>query len=607
MTPNATQNSIWSCMQRGLIYPSPHAIFAIFFRRAGLTKAVLTDLLQELRKLVHKELSSAHTSAIAGVALPLWREWSGGEAPPGSDFLYPDAQTSAVFRRSNGTLTDSAGDLFFHIKSDNAAHCRQALEFIQRQLDPYCDAARTIAQPAARKMGADGQDPGKVIGCRFSETLNNATDPLSIQDNVLIDDGSAHRGGSYVFTQRFHLNWDHILNMTPEQIEDLVGRTTRDVLIPSRDTRSHIKCSRVQDDAGDTMQILRLSLPFGQSPAIQNDDLLAKGASLRDEDGIFFAAYAKSVQMFEKILDSQIGRAAGLMRDRVLAEVHADAGGFFYVPSREDLGLELEDMPKASADVRRYPGIDWTLLDRHFNKRSNNGLMFYNHKDYLYVMQTATGDDRKRLDPPSQRVLTLLANAFSRWQDNWYFDRKQQELQHLCAYVARKYGPEKAREVMSLSVAERMGWTIKVSLGDVFASHEYGFRGRRQDANGNWINGADTYRIHPQELIVGALPNIGLGQGRYVIDYARKDEQIPNFFIGLSYASGVGHTVPMFQRALDKGIGGMLAEVEQLRDAATEPGKREFYAGVALALEGVRDHCLAYARARWACRRSTRA
>ncbi|MGZ5473243.1 MAG: pyruvate formate lyase family protein [Thermoanaerobaculia bacterium] len=71
---------------------------------------------------------------------------------------------------------------------------------------------------------------------------------------------------------------------------------------------------------------------------------------------------------------------------------------------------------------------------------------------------------------------------------------------------------------------------------------------------------------------------------------------MPNFFAGLSFASGVGHTVPAFQRALDNGIGGMLAEVEAQRDSATDAPKRQFYAGVALALEGVRDHCLAYAR-----------
>jgi hypothetical protein len=211
-------------------------------------------------------------------------------------------------------------------------------------------------------------------------------------------------------------------------------------------------------------------------------------------------------------------------------------------------------------------------------------------------MATMSGEDREKYLPPSNRVLQLLSNTFSRWQDNWYFDRSQQELQHLCAYVARKHGPDKAREVMGLSVVERMGWAIKVSLGEVFVDPAYGFRGRRQDANGNWLNGADTYRIHPAELIVGALPNLGLGQGRYVIDYAREDERIGNFFAGLSYASGVGHLVPGFQRVLDKGLGGLVAEVNARHDSTSDEKQRQFYRGALRALEGVQEHCLAYAR-----------
>ncbi|HEX7807968.1 MAG TPA: Dyp-type peroxidase, partial [Thermoanaerobaculia bacterium] len=346
MTRSATQNPIWSHIQRGLVYPSPHAIYAIFFRggRKPLTKKILRDLMRELRDHIHDKLKDAHTSAVTGVGFPLWREWSGKDVPNAIDFLLPDPAnpaTSEVFARSNGTIVDSAGDLWFHIKSDKADHCVRVLEYIRKRLEveeKCVDPQRTLFQAAARKTGASGEDGGKVVGCRFSENLNNATDPLSLEEHVLIDDDTEHRGASIVFTQRFRLNWDHILNMTPEQIEDLVGRTTSDVLIPSRDTRSHIKCARVQNDAGDTVQILRLSLPFGQSPAIHNSDLLQKGASIRDEDGIFFAAYANSVQTFERILDNQIGPETGLMRDRVLSEVRSDLGGFFYVPSQEELG-----------------------------------------------------------------------------------------------------------------------------------------------------------------------------------------------------------------------------------------------------------------------------
>jgi Dyp-type peroxidase family len=609
---NDTSHEIWRQVQRGLVYPAPHAVFATFWHAPHgkpLTREVLRRVVKDVRAEIHRAYGSQNTTAIAGVGFGLWRSWCADEGlpvPAGMELRFPadGGEGSAVFGRSNGTFADSRGDLFFHVKSLNEAHCAAVTDFIRLRLEAEgcIDPSRTVTQAAATKSNEPDHMGGKVLGCRFSENLNNPTDPVSIQANALVGyEDAAHLGASYVLTQRFTINWDLILNMSPEQIEDLVGRTTDDILIPSRDTRSHIRSSRVQDAHGDTMQLLRLSLPFGRSPALDDDDLVAKGASRRDEAGIAFAAYARSARALEEVMDSQIGVADGFMRDRLLSNVRSDVGGLFYIPSVADLGLEpgdlgLDALPDAEdTHWARFPGVDWNRLDRHFKVRSDNGLMFYNHKDYLFSVSTMSGERREAYGPPSNRVTRLLANAFSRWQDNWYFDRSQQELKHLSAYVAEGYGEDKAREVMGLSIAERMGWTHKVSLGQVFASHAYGFRGRKR-VDGNWINGADTYRVHPVELIVGATPNLGLGQGRYVIDYTRADEQESHFFQNLSYASGVGHVVPGFQRVLDAGLGALLDDVAAKRDGAADEKKRQFYAGVHLALEGVRDACLAYAR-----------
>jgi len=132
--------------------------------------------------------------------------------------------------------------------------------------------------------------------------------------------------------------------------------------------------------------------------------------------------------------------------------------------------------------------------------------MHYNHKEYLYRMTTLNKEERQHFQPPSHRVLALLADAFSRWQDNWYFDRAQGELSHLRVYLERDFGKAKADQIMSLSIEERAGWAAKVLVGRVLTSEEYGFRGRRTDARGNAYNGADTFHINPYEIIVGAMP-----------------------------------------------------------------------------------------------------
>ncbi len=607
---NYLSHMIWQYVQRGLVYPSPYARFVTFWRSAEesgrpLTKALLTSLMQDIRTKIHDCYGSSNTTAIVGVEFTLWNQWcvdDGSSVPLAiKQFLekYPNG-TLPVFARSCGTLTDSQGDLWFHIKSDNDDYCEGVLQFIRERLEniEQCvDPNRTVSQAASTKSITDDKLGGKVLGCRFSENLNNPSDPITVQEQTIVGfEDPVHIGASYSLSQRFVINWTNILNMSPDQIEDLVGRTTEDILIPTRDTHSHIKCSRVQNEEGNTTRVLRLGLPFGQSSAIYNQDLQRKGASLRDEAGIYFAGYAKDVTVLESILDSQIGFESGIIRDRLLANVNADLGGIFYIPNQVDLGLNpIELRNHEETDWTRFPGVDWSRLDRHFTLRSENGYMYYNHKDYLYRMTTMSAEDKTRYLPPSNRVLGLLGNIFSRWEDNWYFDRAQPEMKHLKFYVERQYGIEKASEVMSLSVAERMGWAIKMTVGDVLVSHEYGFRGRKKQDHDNWLNGADTYRIQPQELIVGALPNLGLGQGRYVMDYAREDEEIPNFFQGLSYASGVGHVVPDFQKVLDLGIQGLILLIEEYLNCATDSKKQEFYRASILALEGVHDHCIAYA------------
>ena len=609
-----TTEDVWRCVQRGLVYPSPHAVFLTLFGRehpeAAMTKARLREMLVDVRHTIHKEFASAHTTAILGVGFRLWHEMSeadGTRIPDGMKLQFgkhskeTPAVRCALFHRPGAAFLDSEADLWFHIKSDNGDHCEGVMAWLRRRLEEteaWADASRTAWQAAATKSNRPDKRGGKVLGSRFSENLNNATDPLTVQQQTIVGfEDPEHIGGSFVLAQRFVINWEQILSMAPEHVEDLVGRTTEDTLIPSRDDRSHIKCGRAQDEAGNTVSVLRLGLPFGQSKAVERNDLLEKGASRRDEEGIYFAGYAKSVRALETIMDRQIGQQPGFMADRLLAHVKSNLGGFYYIPSLPDLGLPIEHAVPDGTSPQRYPGVDWSRLDRHFDRKSDNGYMHYNHKEYLYGMTTMSAEERKHFQPPSHRVLSLLADAFSRWQDNWYFNRAQPEIAHLRVYLERDFGKAKADEVMALSIEERAGWAARMLLGHVLTSDAYGFRGRRTDANGNVYNGADTYHINPYEILVGSMPNLGLGQGKYLMDFARDEEQLPNFFDNLSYASGVGHIVPTFGEALRLGLAELTARVAKQRDAAAgDEKRRRFYAGAVLALEGVAEHCRAFAR-----------
>jgi Dyp-type peroxidase family len=597
-----TSDNVWSCVQRGLVYPSPYALFVTFFRKPSakpMTKQRLGHVLANVRHEIHVNFPKAHTTAILGVGFDLWREMSqadGTTLPRGMALQFGDG----VFTRPGTAFMNSRADLWFHIKSDNEQHCEGVYAWLRHRLEEvekWADGGKTVWQAAATKSDQPDKRGGKVLGSRFSENLNNATDPLTIQQQTIVGlEDPDHVGASYVLAQRFVINWEQILSMAPQQVEDLVGRTTEDTLIPSRDDRSHIKRARAQDEQGNTVSVLRLGLPFGHSKALERTDLLEKGASRGDEEGIYFAGYAKSARVLEAIMDRQIGNQPGFMNDRLLAHVKSNLGGFYYIPSVVELGLEAESLGPDGVSLQRFPGVDWSRLDRHFDHKSANGHLHYNHKEYLYRMSTMSSEERAQFHPPSYRVLLLMADAFSRWQDNWYFDRAQPEIPHLRTCLEQKFGKAEADKVMALSIEERSGWTAKMLLGHVLTSEDYGFRGRRTGPDGNVYNGADTYHINPLEILVGSMPNLGLGQGKYLMDFAREDEELSNFFDNLSYASGVGHIVPDFKAALRLGLEALTADVRKRRDGTNDEKHRRFYAGAVLSLEAVQDYCRSFSR-----------
>lgn len=88
-------------------------------------------------------------------------------------------------------------------------------------------------------------------------------------------------------------------------------------------------------------------------------------------------------------MDSQIGGRSGFLRDRLLCEMRADLGGFYSIPNQSELGLGAVPVRLLEeTDWKCFPGVNWNRLDRHYELRSSNGYMYYNHRDYLFRMST---------------------------------------------------------------------------------------------------------------------------------------------------------------------------------------------------------------------------
>ncbi|WP_445721622.1 Dyp-type peroxidase [Flavobacterium sp.] len=617
---NQRMHEVWKHTQRGLVYPSPHAIYVTFWLETTPSRKELANLMATIRYKINTDenLKSRNTSLIMGVSFSNWEKISKEEKmplPKGMTLNYPkvdDKNTSRVFEESKGAFQDSNGSLWFHIKSDDKEACeivlKDVVELLKEETKSY------YAQEAASKSTQEDGMNGKVLGCRFSENLNNPSDPISIAKHSLVGgEDMNHFGASFVLAQRFLINWDQINMMTESQIEDLIGRKTNDTIIPDRDTRSHIKSARLQDENGNTTPILRLGLPFGQAKQSSYGFRVPKSVTASDEEGIYFAGFSKDVKILENILRNQIGPEAGFMNDRLFNNLHSDLGGFFYIPSLNDLGLhEIKNYSNDfsyfdKGDWSRFPGVDWNRLDRHFKKASDNGLMYYNHKNYLFTMATGIGRDNDYFKVPTTRTLSLLENIFSLWQDNWYFNRKQEEIKNdIRYYIQELKAEDKPADIMKESIMVRKGWAIRLSL-NLFTSEDYGFRGRRiklnngeiipynsyREKEGEVIYGSDTYRISPEEIIVGAMPNLSLGEGRYIMKYLSEQERLDGFLANLSEASGVGHVIPHYEKALKMGLTAMKEEVLAYEKKAKD--NKDLYRSAWLALEGISEYFLNYA------------
>jgi len=613
---------VWKHCQRGLVYPSPFAIFTTFWTNKPVSKSALAQLMASVRHKINQteELANKNTSVILGVSFKNWAAICTQEKmslPKGMKLNFPaanDPYTSDVFEASKGVFDNSHGDLWFHIKSDDEKACELVLDLVVEELKTSTD--RYYAQAAASKSSEENGNNGKVLGCRFSENLNNPADPITIAKHTLIGaEDMEHFGGSFVLAQRFLINWNQLNMMTEDQIEDLIGRKTNDTIIPDRDSRSHIKTARIQDENGNTTPVLRLGLPFGKAKQTGNGFRSPKSVTVSDEEGIYFAGFCKEAGILENIMSNQIGPDKGFMNDRLFNHLKSDLGGFFYIPSVED--LELNALKAYSnnfsymekGDWTRFPGVDWTRLDRHFRNASDNGLMYYNHQNYLFTMATGINRTNHYFAPPTNRILSLLENIFSLWQDNWYFNRKQEEIKgDIRDYIAHYKGSDKPADIMKESIMVRKGWAIRLSL-QLFSSADYGFRGRKirmkdgslipyssfYEDRGEVVYGSDTFRISPEEIIVGAMPNLSLGEGRYVMKYLSETERREGFLSNLSEASGVGHVIPHYEKALQKGLKIMKEEVLAYEEKANTQEQKDLYRSAYLALEGISEYCLNYA------------
>jgi putative iron-dependent peroxidase len=138
-----------------------------------------------------------------------------------------------------------------------------------------------------------------------------------------------YAGGSYVAVQRYVHDLAKWRLMGDREQERIIGRTKPDSMeLPAskKPATAHISRVVIKEDE-EELQILRHSYPYGTVK----------------EAGLFFVAYTKSLDIFDRMLQRMMGASGDGLHDRLMEFSHAVTGAAFFVPSLATLAALKKD------------------------------------------------------------------------------------------------------------------------------------------------------------------------------------------------------------------------------------------------------------------------
>jgi len=287
-----------------------HAYFLTFTvvdsaERTALSKAI-RDILPSARALATKA-KMARLLCTLGIGSELWGRLFPASRPAG---LRP-------FRalKANGRVAPATGgDLFLQISSG-----RQDVNFdlamgLVRRL-------QTLVTVTEEIHGFRYRDSRDLTG--FIDGTENPKGKARAVAALIGEEDRPFAGGSYVAVQRYVHDLERWRRLDDREQEQIIGRTKRGSVELSKAKKpqtAHISRVVIERD-GAELQILRQSYPWG---------------TVR-EAGLYFAAYTKSLDVFDLMLARMMGTTGDGLHDRLMEFSRAVTGATFFVPSIETL------------------------------------------------------------------------------------------------------------------------------------------------------------------------------------------------------------------------------------------------------------------------------
>ena len=288
--------------------PSDHARF-IVLRLKDLTIDELKQKLEDLFNTRDRLITQHPNAQIkTGVAFgpELWAK------------LYP--QNPEGFKQlapiqGSFQMPVVAADILIHVASQRTDICfalsQSFFEGIQHKVE--------VLDERVCFRNFDGRD---LTG--FIDGTENPQFPDDRAETALLgEDAGIFAEGSFVFAQRYAHDLEKWKQLKVDAQEHVMGRTKLESIELEDDVKpenAHVARTVVEDDAGEEMEILRHSLPYGDG---------------RGDQGLFFIAYTKDLSIIDAMLVRMFGTSGDGIHDRLLHFVTAMDGAYYFAPSEE--------------------------------------------------------------------------------------------------------------------------------------------------------------------------------------------------------------------------------------------------------------------------------
>ncbi len=205
---------------------------------------------------------------------------------------------------------NSGGDLLLHILSKRHDLNFEVAMRIRKQLGEHV----AVMDEVHGFRYLDGRD---LIGF-----LDGTANPKGKERSAVALIGNEDRdfaGGSFVFTQRYVHDINAWVAQSTAEQEDVIGRRKRDSKEMSdarKPPTAHVSRVVIEED-GKELEIVRHSFPYGTV----------------SEAGLFFIAYNKTIDTFEKMLSRMMGAAGDGLHDHLMDFTRPVSGATFFAPS----------------------------------------------------------------------------------------------------------------------------------------------------------------------------------------------------------------------------------------------------------------------------------